>query len=146
MCSCGPRCPFHYRNDQRKAYWLEINLNFVHSCSRNMYDFNFIPCVAWNVGGGGRKLSLPKVRHLRSPYPPSYFAEFHPAGHPPPLYSLLETNLGYPMLAPEVPKYIGFHLTFIKIYRSRNFNLKCRKGEFLWSKLILRDILLKIKI
>ena len=58
VCSCGPRCPSHYRNDQRKAYWLEINLNFVHSCSRNMYDFNFIPCVAWNVGSRGRKLSF----------------------------------------------------------------------------------------
>ena len=75
MCSCGPRCPSHYRNDQRKAYWLEINLNFIHSCSRNMYDFNFIPCVAWNVGSllRGRKLSLPKVRHLRSPYPSLIF-------------------------------------------------------------------------
>ena len=58
VCSCGPRCPSHYRNDQRKAYWLEITLNFVHSCSRNMYDFNFIPCVAWNVGSRGRKLSF----------------------------------------------------------------------------------------
>ena len=97
VCSCGPRCPSHYRNDQRKAYWVEINLNFIH---RAVVEIQCTTSILYLVSHGmlaheeENFLSLPKVRHLRSPYPPSYFAEFHPAGHPPPLHSLFETNLG----------------------------------------------------